>query len=286
MNLFNKLRSLTHISILNKLGLGSEVTDKKILVLGLAKSGTSILMYRIANGLKERREFFEPRSNEGANDLIFHQERTALKGNVITKLVFQPMRKNQLDKIIPLYDKVIWIHRDPRDRLLSAFFYKWFKGHKPDPLKYERALALTQQKEKAPAAVPFHQMMGIPFSKKFITNYYQNTTELLQRFKGQIFEIYYESFIDGDIQDLEHYLGFRIDQKAEVKNSVKRVARSRKHGNWRKWYTPEDVTFYQPILNPFLADFGYDVTDWSLEEVDCLPSDIGSEYMIRMFNGG
>lgn len=258
----------------------------KILVLGLAKSGTSILMYRIASGLDECQVFFEPGAMEGCTDVEAHREITAHPGHVVTKVVFHPLSPHRLSEIVAMYDKVVWIHRDPRDRLLSTFFYNWFKDHNPKPDRYERALALTRQKEKDPASVSFKQLLSISFPLTYIHHTYDPVVELLESLGDALYIIDYESFIDGDISGLEQYLGFQIDSDAEVDIDVQRVSRSNQYGNWRRWFTAEDVAFFKPLLTDYMQAFGYDTGDWELEEVDTLPSSLGSEYMERMYNGG
>lgn len=258
----------------------------KVLVIGLAKSGTSILMYRIANGLKERREYFEPRGIEGQLDIDFHTNVCQWTGNVVTKIVFHPNRPHGLKEIMAQYDRVVWIVRDPRDQFISSFFYVWYKGHDPDPYKYDKALAITRQKETAPSATPFYEMAEILYRKQRFKQVYEPLLELLEDQKEQFFLLHYEDFIDGNLQDLHDYLGFSIDEVAEVRNRVNRVARSKAYGNWRRWFTPEDVEYYKAHINSYLEALAYDPDDWALETVEALPAKEGSEYMERMFKGG
>jgi hypothetical protein len=258
----------------------------KILVLGLAKSGTSILTYRIADGLDQCQVYFEPGGMEGGQDVEAHRAFTQHPGNVVTKMIFHSLSPHRFPEIIPMYDKVIWIHRDPRDRLLSTFFYNWFKDHNPKPDRYERALALTRQKEQDPASVPFHKLFRISFTPDNIGRTYDAVIELLNEFRDAIFIVDYESLIDGRNRTLEQYLGFRIDPKAEVHENVQRVSRSKQYGNWRRWFTAEeDVAFFKPLLTDYMEAFGYNINDWELEQVDSLPASLGSRYMERMYRG-
>jgi hypothetical protein len=286
MRLAEKLRTLLGKTSEAELPQSASERGVKVLVLGLAKSGTSILMYRIASGLDDCREYFEPGAMEGGQDVEAHREMTKDPGNVVTKIVFHPLSPHRLSEILPLYDKVIWIHRDPRDRLLSTFFYNWFKDHDPKPERYERALALTRQKEKHPASVPFKKLIGISFTPSNIDRTYQPVIALLDSLGDSMFMLYYESFMDDRYRELEEYLGFQIDPGAEVHQDVQRVSRSKRYDNWRRWFTAEDVEFFKPLLTDYMQAFGYDTEDWELEPVDSLPAALGSAYMERMYNGG
>ena len=284
MNLLTKV--LHHLTKKPRQAAPHPTKGTRILVMGLAKSGTSILMFRIAGGLEPRREYFEPRGQRGQIDLPFHQEICQWTGNVITKIVFQPHLPHALDEIFPLYDRIVWIIRDPRDQLISSFFYSWFKGHNPNPRKFQQALACAREKEAAPATVPFHTLSPLCANKKRFRRIYDALLAFLKKHHERLFIIRYEDFIDGNLDELETYLGFPLDQEAQVRRFVRRVSRSRASGNWRRWFTPEDVEFYQPKINPYLAALGYAPNDWALQPVDSLPAKEGSEYMKRMFAGG
>ena len=67
-----------------------------------------------------------------------------------------------------------------------------------------------------------------------------------------------------------------------VPDEHRRVARTRGYGNWRRWFTEEDVEFFRPVISEFLDIMGYDPSDWELTPVDRLPAEEGSGYMERL----
>lgn len=280
MSLLNKLTSL--------FGSGrppADISPLNILVIGLAKSGTSILMYRISKGIANAQEYFEPRAEAGQADIAFHQEVCRRPGHAVVKIVYHPNQPEQLQQIIPLYDKVVWIIRDPRDQMISEFFYVWFREHAPAQELFLQALARTRQKESDPATVPFYQLAGLVFPPRRQERIYNKVLRVLESLRPHLFVLHYEDLMGSQLEALHRYLGFSINTRAQVSIHYRRVARSRKADNWRRWFTPEDVAVYQPILHSYLDALGYDPNDWALTPVSALPAREGSEYMIRLYGG-
>jgi hypothetical protein len=52
--------------------------------------------------------------------------------------------------------------------------------------------------------------------------------------------------------------------KPDVPASLHRVVRSRRAGNWRDWFCPDDVEHYRPLFSAFMRRYGY-ADDWTLE---------------------
>jgi hypothetical protein len=58
------------------------------------------------------------------------------------------------------------------------------------------------------------------------------------------------------------------------------VTRSKRHGQWRHWFTPEDVASFRPLMEPYLRQYGYS-TDWTLAPDPVIRPDEASEYVVR-----
>lgn len=258
---------------------------QKTLVLGMPKSGTSVLTYRIAQGEPSARICFEPGGAQGQNSISEHKRIARKFGRVVAKTVVQPRRPHELESIVGLYDRVVWIVRDPRDQLISAFFYRWFKNHHPSAEAFARALQRTQRKEAKPEAMPFHRLEGRADATSWAKNSYEPLLGLLQRLRASIQLFHYEDLIREDFQALEEYLGVRVNAAAQVDASLARVARSRRFDNWRDWFTTADEAFYRPVLQPILEQLGYCGDDWTLNQNVVLNPEEGSEYMKRLFEG-
>ena len=259
----------------------------KVLLIGLPKSGTTILTYRIAEAFPfEPRIYFEPGGKNGLNDVQVHKM-DRHENFSITKSLFLPLSNihNKCSEICELYDKIVWIIRDPRDQFVSNFFYRWYFLHRPSPINFKKSYALTIQKESNPSSVPFLKLHEDCINAdQYFKHGWGESMDQIKKIKSDILLLKYEDFVDNKLESLNEYLELEINENIEVPNHrLMRVARTKKYGNWRNWFTPEDVAFYKPMLSDYLAFFGYDPDDWELNNPEKLSSKEGSEYMKRMF---
>jgi len=79
-------------------------SNNRILIVGLAKSGTSILAYRIHNGLKGSKLNFEPGGGKGLVDYTMHRE-MCMNEKVVTKSLFPYHSRINWDQLNSIYDK-------------------------------------------------------------------------------------------------------------------------------------------------------------------------------------
>lgn len=258
---------------------------ESVLIVGLNKSGTSILTYVVAGGLQNSTVHFEPGNFNSLSDLDLHKEITK-QSPVVTKSLYYPRHKiNDINRIGHLYDKCIWIVRDPRDVIISAFFYTWYHGHKQHQSKFDHALSETLKKEMSPDKVPFHHLTSIIYdAKTALPHVYGSLAEDIKQLDDNWHIIKYEDLIRKDYKSLEKYLGFKVDKNAKVGQSLKRVERTKKSENWRKWFNLEDVKYYSSLLVPILDSLGYDISDWNIDQPSSLDPAEGSEYMKAIAN--
>jgi len=83
--------------------------------------------------------------------------------------------------------------------------------------------------------------------------------------------------------EINQYLGFKIKKNVVLPQKFKRIARTKTFGNWRQWFTPEDVSYFKKVYNPYLEVMGYDKEDWNLVASEKLDSKTSSEYMKQLF---
>ena len=258
----------------------------KVLIVGLAKSGTSILTYKIGDALEEKEIFFEP---DGANAFVNinqHRKITSKK-SVVTKCIYIWNKADlKVEAISKLYNKRIWIVRDPRDNIISSFLYLWNKGHKPDPEKFKKAHDLVLKKEQDPSSVPFYKILESCLNAEaFATGKYTALVNQLNSMdKSDWFIVKYEDVVENNLIELNKYLGFDALNDASVPERFNRVVRSKKHGNWKNWFTKEDIEYFKPLHSGFLDYFDYD-QDWELEENPVIDPKKGSAYMAKLFEG-
>ena len=257
----------------------------RVLIVGLAKSGTSILTYRIAEAIEGSKVFFEPNGAKGLNDVRLHLS-ICNHEKAVTKCLF-PWHDEleNFERISRLYEKKIWIIRDPRDNIISNYLYMWNPSYNAPREKFDAALKMTQEKENNPASIPFHKLfetLGDPY--KFVTRQYDAILRQVGKIKDEWHILKYEDLVSENLAELNGYLGVEVSTNAKVPEKLNRVVRSKKSGNWRDWFTEEDIAFYKPIIDKYLEFFNYDINDWELNNLSQLPSEKGSEYMNTLYH--
>jgi hypothetical protein len=90
----------------------------------------------------------------------------------------------------------------------------------------------------------------------------------------------YEDFVTGKYFPLEQYLGMSLTGAAEVPDVLKRVRRTKSYGDWRNWFTEEDVQVFKPLLSPWLGRYGYDADNWTLNQDPVIEREHCSEYFM------
>lgn len=247
----------------------------KILVVGLPKSGTTILTYRIAAAVDDVAVEFEPLGGPDP-DLA---DRSA---TVVTKKLVGSQTSSLAD--FAHYDRRIWICRDPRDFLISQSLYRWHREQPPsdgDRAWFDQALADLEAKEADPASVTFRSLEPADYSATF-----DAVSDLWRREGDDRWLLYrYEDMVAGRYDALDDYLGFAVDQAATVAPGLERVVRHKAAGDWRNWFTDDDVAHYAAgSLDRYMATFGYDRSDWALNPDPRIEPEHGSAYITGLFD--
>jgi len=91
----------------------------------------------------------------------------------------------------------------------------------------------------------------------------------------------YEDIVDKKFDALNPYLGFETDSDAEVPSGTgkEKVVRKKAYGDWRHWYTEEDVVFFKPAYTPYMQAVGYDCNDWKISTEPLIEPEFSSQYM-------
>ena len=272
----------------------------KILIYGHPKTGTTILFYKIQKAFEKRfpgknlQTVFEPDRLEDKADGQFLSIQDAYREPVGEHLLAKaliPINKGvgfsfESAKSLAAEKKILII-RDPRDRWISALFYRWFRKCDEAPEEYKNVIQLTQFKEQHPSALPIYALLTlnrkrlekhIGIQQRIMNEYAQ----ILQYAKANNwFLLKYEDLVEGKFEALNTYLDLEVGE-GEVSKTYQRVARSKKAGNWREWFTREDVPYFQEMFGPFLKDMGYNENDWNLTPVDHIDPSQGSDYLMKL----
>jgi hypothetical protein len=255
----------------------------KILIAGLAKTGTTGLLYLIVNSLKDKpRIIFEPRT---CPDDLDHGS------DVIAKIL---IGSPGLDPAaFSHFDKKVTIVRDPRDRMISGFLYAQFhENYLDDDTSVTTVNEILKRKENNPTSVSIRQILStigsVTGAPKAADNKIHVIENSLARFDEYVAVnpdslLYrYEDFVSGNFSPLEKYLGFQVAGKAEVPKHFRRVVRTKGYGDWRNWFTEEDVDKYRKMISPWLEKYGYDANDWQLSPTPVIDASHCSEYFMRL----
>jgi hypothetical protein len=247
----------------------------RILIVGLPKSGTTILTYRIAAAIEGVVVDFEPTGGPGLSP-------SDPAASVVTKKLVggQTADLGAFDH----YDRRIWICRDPRDFLVSQSLYRWHREEPPSPedrAAFERILARVRAKEADPRSVPFLDLEPDDYRGSF-----DHVADLWARENDGTWLLYrYEDMVAGGYDELNRYLGFEVEPDASVPQGLNRVVRRKGRGDWRDWFTPADVAHYADGgLRHYMATFGYDHDDWELAPDPRIDPEHGSAYMTALFD--
>jgi hypothetical protein len=258
----------------------------KILILGLGKSGTTAMVYKVAGGLPNCHAFSggQPGKHVGNYENAVYKHTYEERKGKSFDLYKEHLKKEP-------YDRKIWMARDPRDAAVSRMLYRWHKGHKGKKRQYESHLALVLKKEKDPSSVSFAELCrysghnGWPRSIDDVVAEEQVRYDRMHAFVKELGEDWflfkYEDMIAGDFDALNGYLGFAVKVDAEVPASTgkAKVVRKKASGDWRQWFTAQDIELFKPAYKNYMELIGYDLDDWALTANPVIEPEYSSEYI-------
>ena len=258
----------------------------KILILGTGKTGTTVMVYKVAGGLPNCHAFSGGRPGKYIGDYenaVYKHTYEDRKGKSF-EVFKEHLNKEQ-------YDRKIWMARDPRDAAVSRMLYRWHKGLKGKKDQYQAHLNLVLRKEKDPHAVPFYEICrysghnGWPRSVDQVVaeeqHRYQQMVEFVNELASDWFLFTFEDMVAGQFEALNNYLGFEVQADATVPSSSgkAKVIRKKSTGDWRSWFTAEDVEIFKPAFTPYMELIGYDCDDWSPHPNPVIEPEFSSVYM-------
>jgi len=261
----------------------------KILILGTGKSGTTALVYKLAGGLPNCKAFSGGRPGKYIGDYenaVYKHTYEESKGKSF-ELFREHLKKEH-------YDRKVWIARDPRDVAVSRMLYRWQKGVKGCKDQFQAHLQLILDKERDPGAVSFAEIcryVGYNEWPRAIEEAideertrYRNMSDFVNALTDDWFLFTYEDMIAKNYHALDTYLGFKVRDEAEVPVSTgkAKVVRKKATGDWRHWFTADDIELYKPAYLPYMEVIGYDCDDWSLAANPAIEPQFSSVYMQQL----
>lgn len=261
-----------------------------VLVFGLGKSGTTVIAKAIQHSLPGAGFLMEPKAQE---EITRRRERP-----LVVKMLFGQWQEDlpALEKMLRNkggagFDRIVTILRDPRDQAISSFLYNFYnlaRNGRATPEQLQELVDLVRAKEQSPAALSFAKLCA-ELNRVMRWKGY-SSAKLLEASKtywqflcslGEVsdFRLRYGDFMRGELAPLESYLGLKLTPHREV-DEYSRTRRSAAAGNWREFFTPEDVSLLRPSMGELLAEMGY--PDWELRPVEKLNPAHFSEYLLSL----
>lgn len=258
----------------------------KILILGLGKSGTTALVYKIAGGLPGCRAFSGGKPGKYIGDYenaVYKHTYEPRKGKNF-ELYREHLKKEQ-------YDRKIWIARDPRDAAVSKMLYRWHKGFAGRKKQFRAHVSKVLQKEADPSSISFGEICRYASHADWPEPIdavveeerlrYQEMTTFVKSLGDDWFLFKFEDMVNKQFDALNAYLGFETASEDEVpRGSGKdKVIRKKASGDWRLWFTAEDAERFKPAYLPYMELIGYDGDDWTPVENPVIEPEYSSVYM-------
>ena len=261
----------------------------KVIVLGLAKSGTTGLWSVLVKSYPRRYlQFFEGQYLPSRYNKYFGQTNSEQNPrDVVSKQIIGP-DFNFTD--LASFDKIIWMVRDPRDRLISYLLYRHYDYRYDSDEFVREQLDLLRLKERDPdalAMIDLEARLLLPrptLESAFFWNDHQKSnflSTLIEEKRAFIFK--YEDFVNQEYSGLENFLGIKMSRNAKVPKQFQRVIRSKTHNFWNHWFTQKDVDNYMGLFQPFLEQYGYK-DEWALAEEKKIDPEHCSRYVRTIIN--
>ncbi len=261
----------------------------KIMLLGLGKSGTTALLYKMAAGLPGCEAFSGGRPGKYIGDYenaIYKHTYEERKGKDFD-LYREHLKKEH-------YDRKVWIARDPRDVAVSRMLYRWNRGCVGNRQQFRAHLELVKRKEADPRSIPFYELCRYAGHAEWPTDIASVVDEERTRYR-QMFEFTsglgddwfiftYEDMVSGNFDALNRYLGFPVRNDTEVPDSTgkAKVVRKKVSGDWRNWFTEADVEHFKPAYLSYMELMGYDTEDWTPSASPVIEPEYASAYMQKL----
>ena len=261
------------------------------LVIGTAKTGTTIVASVIQKSIADARFLIEPRTIAQLDKLRrfpvpwvvkvlwehWMDRPFLLKGIVHGETGFSP-------------DRAIAIIRDPRDVLISALMYRAYELVMEGASRgqVDEWLEIVRDKEANPEKYPvidlvrrIGRIFGVGDTPDSSFETFLRYTSWIADSQARLHVLKYEDFVGGDTAGLSTYLGTGLSDDRHVDRSLERVGRTRRSGAWRAMMLPEDVSYLKERYGAALAKHGYD--EWNTLPARLDPAE-GSGYIARITN--
>jgi hypothetical protein len=262
---------------------------KRALVVGMNKTGTTIVSSVIQNSITGALFYEEPRN------VAFFEKRREVSIPLVVKILYEHwmQRPFLLTGIIRgetgfCPDKTVAIVRDPRDALISALMYTAYEQVLEGASKEQvnEWVEVIREKEADPekySVISLIDHLSRIFNARYTSDWFfetfMNYSAWIADNRDYFYVLRYEDFVAGNTAELSAYLRIELSSSREVDPSVQRVTRTKGSGGWRKMMLPQDVTYWRERYGTALETYGY--SDWEIHPEKSDPA-VSSEYILRI----
>ncbi|MFP4471197.1 MAG: hypothetical protein ACLFPE_10960 [Bacteroidales bacterium] len=275
----------------------------RVAIYGQYKTGTTACFLRIKNSLRPApRELFE--------QPVYTPHPDDHKKPVLAKVIIPPDPNlyalkvpgaNPYDNLMQKaeagiasfrsFDKHILLLRDPRDRIVSGTLFipqERQQVYENDEV-LNQLLDILHRKEQNPRSVSMLEIL-CTILQDSPASVWQRITNLIERHHAFIFAFEqslgkhvkwkYEDMIAGKAEHVEEYLGFKFSGGINSEEKYGHVKRAGMSGDWRHWFTEEDVDFFKPLMATYLERYRYN-RSWDLQPNPFIKPEHASGYVFR-----
>jgi hypothetical protein len=257
--------------------------NSTVLIISMARCGSSGFFELLKNNLGHKCiGFFEPNEIEFSESDL---EDLQTENPVVVKYLLRPYLSINRD-FSQIFTKTIGLIRDPRDNLLSRLLFRMVSPRFiQNPQIYSEIIPLLEKKLATPHSVSmidlFRSIEATNLMEKMIDHRFQENLELYMQWHDSsksAFIFPYEDFIANDFSSLGNYLGFSVKSNNSLKVVFPAIKRSGGMGEWRQWFTAEDIDFFRPRMSSFMKRYGY-ADDWELPKVPVIDPTTSIDYV-------
>lgn len=264
---------------------------RRVVVMGLAKSGTTAIAQTIANTLGIERVIFEPKSSQEILD------RASGSDTWVMKIIFTHVR----DELTFLYEHLqaggplgvtdtIHIVRDTRGKLVSSIYYQayevfYYNDYGLD--EKEAWLEVLRKKERRPNDLSMLWVSN-QLAKRFGKKVFARRDVPQEQFHAYMSGVTaphkllrYEDFVAGAVPDPE--LAAMLQGRRSVPAEYKRVRRTEGDETWPNFLLDEDVEAINLHCGAMLEHYGYPLRLPPIENRVIDPR-VGSDYVARLID--
>jgi len=259
----------------------------KTLIVGLPRSGTTALYFKIKQALPETTWcLYEPPRFEPSDP--------SAAAGVLAKILISGNGDFDYASFRG-FDKAILVVRDPRDHLVSRLLYRACSDAKfrQDNVKVAGFVAAIRDKEANPRSISildlldrYNNLSGEKPAgahtqpRSWAIGSYAMALDFHRR-HAALMTYKYEDLIAGDLLPIERYLGIMVPEgEAVVDDAYDHVTRTKGSRDWKNWFTEADVAFFRPHLADYMQAYGY-TDDWALSDAPRIRPEHGSEFVRR-----